>query len=344
MRQKEINTMKKVTFETEGYFSLNDFPNEEWREVSIHKRTILVSSCGRIKSFLARTSTYKIMKTHDNGHGYRTISLWTRNKQNTLYVHRLVALAFIPNPTNERTVNHKDEDKSNNCVWNLEWCSYQYNNTYGTVRARQMKTFSDNGFLRGIDVYKKDGTFVKHYECAKDLERDGYNRRAAYNICNKISRTWKGFVFRFAGEPFERSGVDVGKKGQPRLIFKYSINDGHLVDAYPSIKCAERENGMKRNTLYTETRSFTTDALIKGFGYTDKINWDSAIYNPFLASHGKHTKGERKVAQYDRNGTFISYYASATDAMRETGVNNSHIGECCRGRVEMAGGFVWRYA
>lgn len=52
-------------------------------------------------------------------------------------VHRLVALHFIPNPDNLPIINHKDEDKSNNCIGNLEWCTTQYNNSYGTIIERQ---------------------------------------------------------------------------------------------------------------------------------------------------------------------------------------------------------------
>lgn len=57
-------------------------------------------------------------------------------------IHRLVALTFIPNPNNLPEVNHKDEDKTNNKVSNLEWCTHQYNSSYGNRNRKISKTLS----------------------------------------------------------------------------------------------------------------------------------------------------------------------------------------------------------
>lgn len=76
--------------------------------------------------------TMKKLKDRDNGRGYRAVRLYnSEGKMINKYVHRLVAETFIDNPNNLPEVNHIDEDKSNNCVDNLEWCDRKYNNTYG---------------------------------------------------------------------------------------------------------------------------------------------------------------------------------------------------------------------
>lgn len=62
--------------------------------------------------------------------GYYVVNLWKDGKFKTHYMHRLVAEAFIPNPENLPIINHKDKDRGNNSISNLEWCDSQYNNEY----------------------------------------------------------------------------------------------------------------------------------------------------------------------------------------------------------------------
>lgn len=73
----------------------------------------------------------QIAKSFDKD-GYLLVNLWKDNKQHTCKLSRLVATVFIPNPDGLPEVNHKDEDKTNNCVDNLEWCDRKHNINYGT--------------------------------------------------------------------------------------------------------------------------------------------------------------------------------------------------------------------
>lgn len=74
----------------------------------------------------------KFLSICQNRYGYLYVGLFKDKKIKQKTIHRLVAEAFIPNPDNLPMVNHKDEDKTNNCVDNLEWCDATYNNNYGT--------------------------------------------------------------------------------------------------------------------------------------------------------------------------------------------------------------------
>ena len=81
----------------------------------------------------------KQMKQSLHTRGYKTVTLTKDGKTKTVYVHRIVAEAFIENPDNLPMVNHKDEDKTNNFVENLEWCTASYNRTYGKAIERHAK-------------------------------------------------------------------------------------------------------------------------------------------------------------------------------------------------------------
>ena len=97
---------------------------EEWKAI-IEFPNYEVSSLGNVKNII----TGKVLKNSVKG-GYCHVSLTNENYKKTLLVHRLVALAFIENPENKLEVNHKDKNKLNICVSNLEWMSRRENNIH----------------------------------------------------------------------------------------------------------------------------------------------------------------------------------------------------------------------
>lgn len=108
-------------------------------------------------------------------------------------VHRLVAKAFLPNPYDFAEVNHKDENKFNNCVENLEWCSRKYNKNYGTGAKRSGQKRS-----KKILQFTKDLKFVREWpsitEAGKHYNND---RKGIWSVCNGINQTAQGFVWRY---------------------------------------------------------------------------------------------------------------------------------------------------
>lgn len=98
----------------------------------------MVSNDGRVWSKRAN----RFIKLHKSSCGYLHVGLHEGGKQKNCYVHRLVAMAFIPNPNSLPQVNHIDEDKTNNSVNNLEWCSARKNVNYGTRNKRASEWFA----------------------------------------------------------------------------------------------------------------------------------------------------------------------------------------------------------
>ena len=141
--------------------------NEEiWRPVVGYEGLYEVSSYGRVRSLDMyvkvgygnyRLHKGKVLSPAKDTGGYLKVNLYCNGKQKTIDVHRLVAQAFLPNPDNLPQVNHKDENKTNNRVENLEMCNAKYNLSYGTRNIRERDTKIKNGYYTGLskEEYRK---------------------------------------------------------------------------------------------------------------------------------------------------------------------------------------------
>ena len=115
---------------------------EIWKDVKDFEGLYQVSNLGQVRSVnhidnKNRLRKGKIIKSKLDSRGlYIQVTLSNGKKRKTCLVHRLVALAFLDNPLEYKEVNHKDEDKTNNSVDNLEWCTRKYNNSFGSLKNR----------------------------------------------------------------------------------------------------------------------------------------------------------------------------------------------------------------
>ena len=115
---------------------LENFDNEQWRDIDGYDGMYQVSDLGRVRS--KHSGEWKVLRPGKTKDGYLRVDLYRNGKQNHSLVHRLVAQAFIPNNDDNKTqINHINEVKSENRVSNLEWCSAQYNNTYNDLHLRK---------------------------------------------------------------------------------------------------------------------------------------------------------------------------------------------------------------
>lgn len=170
---------------------------EIWKPVKGYEGEYEVSNLGRVKSLPRKTTSGKLLKYSDNGNGYQHLVLTKNGSQRDFYVHRLVAQTFIPNPDNLPEVNHKDENKANNCVDNLEWCNKKYNMNYGTAikRASEKQMFH-------ISQYTINGEYVaSYYGLSEAANAINVGKSAITNCLKGRSQLCGGFIWKYKDKP-----------------------------------------------------------------------------------------------------------------------------------------------
>lgn len=158
---------------------------EEWRDIKGFEGKYKVSNTGMVVSLINNV----ILANRYNQNGYKQVLLYSGNGlSKSKKVHRLVAEAFIDNPENKPQVNHKDENKSNNNVDNLEWVTPKENSNYGTRNLRMGKSHK-----KQIIVQDKNGSFsVK--ESANDFAKElGVHQSNIFHVIKGDQKTVKGF-------------------------------------------------------------------------------------------------------------------------------------------------------
>jgi hypothetical protein len=152
---------------------------EVWKDVVGYEGLYEVSNLGNVKSLSRkarvkngyRTIRERILKYTENALGYRQVVLCKDLTYNKLLVHRLVAQAFIPNPDNLPCINHIDGLPQNNCVNNLEWCTYSYNSNYYLCKTKQSEHM--------LKRYRNNPEFLA--ECKARL--DNWHKAQSKKVC-----------------------------------------------------------------------------------------------------------------------------------------------------------------
>ena len=201
---------------------------EVWKDIPGYEGYYQASTLGNIRSVSRKTRsgyhTGKVLKQRTNHLGYKKVFLCKEGKQKLFSVHRLVALTFIPNPCNLPQVNHKDEVKANNNVFNLEWCTAAYNITYGTRVQRQaeklrgvprperrgktwgisFKSRGENPHARKVAQMDLEGNIIQIHNCILDAgEAVGSNRHTIASAC-KRAYVSKGYRWAYLDEVQEK--------------------------------------------------------------------------------------------------------------------------------------------
>ena len=181
-------------------------PGEEWRDVVGYEGLYAVSSYGRIASVSVSYLQFKNGKEYrysskpclkkafiQKSSPYYRVSLASNGTKKTFLVHRIVALAFLQNPSNLPYVDHKDDCATNNNVSNLQWCTAEFNNSKS--HHRETSSVSHKGQVdpkRKPIVQIKDGVAIRVYNSAYEAGIEGHSKAS-------IQRVLKGKMKRHHG-------------------------------------------------------------------------------------------------------------------------------------------------
>lgn len=258
--------------------------------------------------------TNKILKGSISENGYKYYRLSKDGLKKMFYAHKLVAEAFIPNPNNLPVVNHKDGNKLNNNINNLEWVSYSEN----VIHAYNNNLISKN---RKAEYYDKDLP-NEEWKTFED-----YNN---YLISNK--GRIRNITTNRLLKPSVASGyykVRLSKNGKVKdflihkLVYCLFNNEEYLVDRNYII---DHIDANKLNNNVSNLRKITNSENAIAALYEQQVN-----------------NSAKRVGQYSLDDELLNIFPSTREAAKQLKLDSSTISKVCRGQNKTHGGFIFKY-
>ena len=211
---------------------------EEWRTIPDHV-FYEVSNYGSVRSY-KRAECKELTQFYDRK-GYKYVIMDGKLRR----VHRLVAIAFIPNPDNLPQVNHKDENKSNNIVSNLEWCTNQYNVNYGTSLERMAR----KQWVQVIRI-DKDGSETTYDSILAAATENGVNPQSISQCCRRVQGRVSagGYKWEYADNEKRRYYIERYVKKKKAVPVIATNKDGEDI-YFSSIKEASEKISINRTNI-----------------------------------------------------------------------------------------------
>lgn len=217
---------------------------EIWKPIQGYEGLYSISSFGRVYSYYSN----KILSPGKTLDGYLYVIL-SKNKTKKIHLlHRLVSIAFIPNPNNYPIVNHKDEDPSNCNINNLEWCDYSYNNLYSDVGNRATKHLR-----RKVYQYDFQGNLINVFDSLRECGRRlNFSSGDISRCCQDKINSYNGYFWSYT----ELSKKDIQKRQQQlenksnvknskvssKVVYEYDM-EGNFIKEWPSTQEVGRQKG-----------------------------------------------------------------------------------------------------
>ena len=173
-------------------------PNRNWARVQDADYPIFISDKGELISF-AKYPNGKVLKLTFKEGFYPVLNLRIKGQKNARLLHRLLANAFIPNPENKPQINHKDGNKWNYNLDNLEWVTDKENKQHAHKTGLIKIPRNENCKLsKPILQYDKNGIFIKEWPCTEEIMRQmGFIGSHIRSVAHGRRKSHNGFIWKF---------------------------------------------------------------------------------------------------------------------------------------------------
>lgn len=170
-------------------YDTSSLDGEIWKDIPDYEGLYKISSLGRIISSYTRKILSPTISGH-KGKDYYAITLVKKGVKKRFHIHKLVAIAFIPNPNNLPCIDHINTDRYDNRIENLRWCSFSQNNLNPKSNQKRFKQI----------VQIKNGSLTRIYKSLKDAVNDGFGLSSIIDCCKGRYRHHKGFQWMYLSD------------------------------------------------------------------------------------------------------------------------------------------------
>lgn len=311
---------------------------EIWKSVVGYEGYYEVSNLGNVRSVdrivKNKNNTTKIIKGKNHKltvaqSGYISIVLYKNCEQKVYRVHRLVAEAFIPNPQNLPQINHIDENKGNNNVENLEWCTGSYN-----IRTRSKKG------ERRIIQYDKNGNFIKIWNSIKEISETLNIKYSTIQSAVSEKHFNSNCFWRYYEDNYPlKIDANVSIYTIGRSVYQYDL-EGNFIKEWNKVIDITNNLGIDKSGINSVCRK-KNGYTYKGFQWRYK---DEIIDPSINIGKARIRKNIHKIDQYSLNGEFIKTWDNARKASLYLGMRDgNNILRCCKGLQNQCNGYIWKY-
>lgn len=342
--------------------------NDEWAIIKCAP-DYLISKSGQIKHSKTGRLREINVEWYKNKERYTQASLQINGKSKTFFIHRLVAETFIPNPDNKPTVNHKDADKYNNHVDNLEWNDRKEQMQHvHKLKLRKSNVVNKCPILlyEMINNDKTNLKLVQEFDSIKSVAIHFNVRRGFYDNLTRGNILYSKYILKrkditvdipkqtFVPVIIYDEELEISKEGtvlRNGKIYKSYIRSGGY------LKLTMKIDNVIRNILLHRllAQAFIPNPENKPMvdhidgnplnNSIDNLRWVTASEN----SRNPNTIAKniarcaKPVAQYSLDGKLIDKFTSMRDAERDLNISHTHISNVCKQKQHTAGGYIWKY-